>query len=87
MALKSKQDNLPEEFETNEPEQISFEDIDFEAEYVDEDEQQESKKFYTISGKESWYEPQWERYGIADLNIGDEFESASSKTKTKPMMQ
>ena len=65
MALKSK---------TNEEtEQISFDDMEFEAEYVDEDEM-ETKKFFTISGKESWYEPTWEKYTIADLDVGDEFE-------------
>ena len=64
MALKSKS--------TEETQQISFDDIEFEAEYVDEE--QETKKFYTISGKESQYEPDWERYTIADLDVGDEFE-------------
>ena len=78
MALKSKNQELPEDFEVNPVEQkqekISFDDIDFEAEFVDEDEQPETKKFYTISGKESWYEPTWERYSMADLDVGDEFE-------------
>ena len=79
MALKSKTETeLPEEFEVNQSEQISFEDIDFEAEYVDED--QETKKFYTISGKESWYEPTWERYTMNDLSIGDEFEGRPELT-------
>lgn len=64
MALKSKS--------TEETQQISFDDIEFEAEYVDEE--METKKFYTISGKESQYEPDWERYTIADLDVGDEFE-------------
>lgn len=50
-------------------EQISFDDIEFEAEYVDED-KIETKNFYTISGKESLYEPTWEKYGIQDLDIG-----------------
>ena len=50
-------------------EQISFDDIEFEAEYVDED-KIETKNFYTISGKESLYEPTWEKYGIQDLEIG-----------------
>lgn len=53
--------------------QVSFEDLEFEAEFVDEEEL-ETKKFYTISGKESWYEPQWERYTIADLDVGQEME-------------
>jgi len=60
-------------FPTEEPqsEQISFDDLEFEAEYVDEDE--ETKKFYTISGKESKYEPTWEKFKASDLDIGDEF--------------
>ena len=40
---------------------------------MDED-QTETKKFYTISGKESWYEPTWERYNMRDLEVGDQFE-------------
>jgi len=73
MALKSKS-NIPEESieQVSEQVQISFDDIEFEADYVDED--QETKKFYTISGKESWYEPTWEKYGIQDLEVGDTFE-------------
>ena len=73
MALKSKQteDNIVTEVEPINK-QVSFDDLEFEAEYVDED--QETKKFYTISGKESWYEPTWERYTMADLDVGDEFE-------------
>lgn len=72
MALKSK-NNLPEEFETKEEsEQISFEDLEFEAEFIDDEAPR--PKFLTISGKESWYEPTWERYIIADLEIGDTFE-------------
>jgi hypothetical protein len=73
MALKSKS-NIPEESieQVSEQVQISFDDIEFEADYVDED--QETKKFYTISGKESWYEPTWEKYGIHDLEVGDTFE-------------
>ena len=73
MALKSKtQENLPEEFEVTEQKQISFDDLEFEAEYVDEEEL-ETKKFYTISGKESQYEPTWETYKLGDLDVGDEF--------------
>ena len=67
MALKSKK------IEEETTEQISFDDLEFEAEFVDEEET-EIKKYYTISGKESWYEPTWERYGMADLDVGDEFE-------------
>ena len=79
MALKS-QANVPQEsveevinpVERNDN-QISFDDLEFEAEYVDEDEL-ETKKFYTISGKESWYEPNWTKYGMKDLDVGDIFE-------------
>jgi len=74
MALKSKnQETLPEEFEVNEVEQITFDDVigSVEAEYVDEDELENGgKKYFTISGKESQYEPTWEKYGIQDLDIG-----------------
>ena len=76
MALSTKtQANVPVESveEVKQPEQISFDDIEFEAEYVDEEEL-ETKKFYTISGKESWYEPTWEKYGIQDLEVGAEME-------------
>ena len=73
MALKSK-DNLPEEFEVRE-QQISFDDIEFEAEYVDEDELEKGgQKYYTISGKEQQYEPEWERYTIADVDVGQTME-------------
>ena len=81
MALKSKKTNEEEELpfpiegidEEPTTEQISFDDIECEAEYVDED-QLETKKFFTISGKESEYEPTWEKFGMADLDVGDEFE-------------
>lgn len=73
MALKSKQNELQEEFEVQE--QISFDDIEFEAEYVDEEEfENGGQKFLTISGKESWYEPTWEKYGIQDLDVGQTME-------------
>lgn len=73
MTLKSKQNELPEEFEVQE--QISFDDIEFEAEYVDEEEiENGGQKFLTISGKESWYEPTWEKYGIQDLDVGQTME-------------
>ena len=71
MALKSKND--VEIVKENTVQQVSFDDLEFEAEFVEDDEM-ETKKFYTISGKESWYEPTWERYGMADLDVGDEFE-------------
>ena len=79
MALRNKkatEEELPfpiDTEETTQTEQISFDDIECEAEYVDED-QLETKKYYTISGKESEYEPTWEKFGMADLDVGDEFE-------------
>ena len=73
MALsKTVQNELPEEFEIKETNQISFEDIECEAEFSDDE--TPSPKFLTISGKESWYEPTWERYGIQDLEVGAEME-------------
>ena len=71
MALKSKS-TIPEEAIEN-VEQITWDDLEYEAEFVDEDEL-ETKKFYTISGKESWYEPTWEKFKASDLDVGDEFE-------------
>ena len=72
MALKSKQTENNEVLPETESVQISFDDLEFETEFVEDDE--ESKKFFTISGKESEYEPTWERFGIRDLEVGDEFE-------------
>ena len=78
MALKSKKTEeeelpFPIDVEEETDEQISFDDLEFEAEYVDESEF-ESKKFYTISGKESEYNSAWEQYKINELDVGDEFE-------------
>lgn len=73
LSKKTTEEELPFPVDTEETEQVSFDDLEYEAEFVDED-QQETKKFYTISGKESWYEPTWERYGMNDLDVGDEFE-------------
>lgn len=78
MALKNKskktEEELPFPIDVEEvKEQVTFEDLEFEAEFVDEDEL-ETKKFYTISGKESWYEPTWEKFKASDLDVGDEFE-------------
>ena len=68
MALKSKND-----MEEPVVEQISFDDLEFEAEYVDEEEMS-VKKYYTISGKESQYEPEWEKMKASELDIDDEFD-------------
>lgn len=70
MALKSKNEEVIDEPTI---EQVSFDDLEFEAEYVDEEELS-VKKYYTISGKESWYEPEWEKMKATDLDVGDEFE-------------
>lgn len=77
MALKSKKEenNLPDSFTTSE--QISFDDLEFEAEVLSDEELEEMNKtttYYTITGKEQQYEPTWETYTIKDLDIGDEFE-------------
>lgn len=71
MALKSKSEEIVENVEAT-TNQISFDDLEFEADYVDED--MEIKRFFTISGKESEFEPTWEKYNISDLDVGDEFE-------------
>ena len=66
MALKTKTNEEPV------VEQISFDDIEFEAEYIDEEELEEMsvKKYYTISGKEQQYEPEWESFNVSELDVG-----------------
>ena len=78
MALKNKtkkaEEELPFPIEgVTETEQTNFDDLEWEAEFVD-DEDLETKKFYTISGKEQQYEPTWEKYTRRDLDVGDEVE-------------
>lgn len=69
MALSK---NLPNEFEeTPKGEQISFDELEFEAEYT---ENENSNVYYTISGKIQEYEPTWEKYKMSDLEIGDVME-------------
>ena len=75
MALKSKSTIPEESIET--VEQISFDDLEFEAEYVEET---ETKKYYTISGKEQSYEPTLEKMSIRELVVGDEFEGKQEIT-------
>ena len=83
MALKTKahvpQDAVETVNEEPTQEQISFDDLEFEAEYVDE-EQLETKKFYTISGKEQQYEPSWDKMNVRELDVGDEFEGTPEIT-------
>lgn len=52
-------------------EQITFADLEYDLEYEDEN---SIGIRYTISGKESDYEPEWELIRMSELNIGDEFE-------------
>ena len=59
MPLKTKQE---------EQQQLSFDDLEFEAEY------EEERTFLTISGKEYAEVNDWEKYSIHDLNVGDEVE-------------
>ena len=68
MALKSKQNELPEDFEVTE--QISFDELEFEAEY--EEDQGEEKKYYTISGKEQQYNKDYESYKNYECDVGDD---------------
>ena len=72
MALSNTtQSSIPQDAieEVKEVEQISFDDLEFEAEFIDE-EDLAPKKFYTISGKEQQYEPDWEKYSIRELDVG-----------------
>lgn len=78
MALsKQNQEELPFPIDGIEEEptvkQVTFDDLEFEAEVVDE-EDLAPKKFYTISGKEQQYEPDWEKMKMSELDVGDEFE-------------
>jgi hypothetical protein len=81
MALSKS--NIPEEIvEEVKPteEKVSFDDLEFDAEFVDEEEETEPTVYYTISGKEQQYEPTWESYKIGDLDVGDEFEGRQEIT-------
>ena len=74
MALNKKEE-LPFEIETEQTnaEQISFDDIDFETEVLTDEELEEQNsvtKYYTISGKEQQYEPEWEKYNVRELDVG-----------------
>jgi len=66
MALKSKNN---EEFE-----QVTFDDLEFEAEY------EEERTFTTISGKECNDVYEWEPMKSYELDIGDEFEGIPELT-------
>ncbi len=62
------------EFEVTEQEQISFDDLEFEGEAVDEDELNANTQYYTISGKVQQYEPDWERFTVNELDVGTTME-------------
>ena len=72
MALRSKNEEpqIVEKVEerTN---HISFDDLEFEADY---EEERSAVQYVTISGKVQQYEPEWEQYGMQDLDIGNEME-------------
>ena len=77
MALKSKKDEellFPIDVDETTDEQISFDDLEFEAEFLTDEELEELKpqKYYTITGKEQWYEPEWEKFSISELDVGTE---------------
>ena len=73
MALSKS--NIPEEsIEEVSNGQVTWDDLEYEAVFVDEEAPKETKKFYTISGKESIFEPTWEKFGMGDLDVGDTFE-------------
>lgn len=80
MALNTKtKASIPADIEVEEVSngQVSFDDLVFDGEF---EEEREAVQYFTISGKEQQYEPTWERYGILDLDIGDEFEGRPELT-------
>ena len=42
--------------------------------------EEEKKVYYTISGKEQQYNPQWEAYSISDFDVGEELEGVPEVT-------
>lgn len=83
MALNKKEEELPFEIEGTADNQISFDDLEFEGEVLTDEELEEANsvtKYYTISGKEQMYEPDWEKFSIRELDIGDEFEGIPEVT-------
>lgn len=83
MALNRKEEELPFEIEGTADNQISFDDLEFEGEVLTDEELEEANKvtkYYTISGKEQMYEPEWEKFKISDLDVEDEFEGIPEVT-------
>ena len=64
MAIKGKDNN----------EQLSFDDLDFEAEY------EEERTYTTISGKEYQEVQNWEKYGMYDFGVGEDVEGIPELT-------
>ena len=79
MALKSK--NHEEIEEPTIEQQVSL-DLGLEVETVDIDKEAEKERtvYYTISGKEQQYNPQWETYNINDFDVGEELEGVPEVT-------
>ena len=75
MSLRS------EETQDSIEEQVKL-DLGLEVEKVDIDAEAESERtvYYTISGKEQKFNPQWEIYNINDLDVGDELEGEPEVT-------
>ena len=67
-TLKKRGDKMALSKKNNE--QISFDELEFEAEYSE----QREIKYLTISGKEQEYEPTWEKYTLRDLDVGETME-------------
>jgi len=76
MALKSKQNELPEDFEVTE--QISFDELEFEAEY--DENQGEQQTYYTLTGKEQQYNPDYEVTKNYECDIGEYIEGTPEIT-------
>ena len=75
MALQSKKNEKPIE------EQVSL-DLGLEVERVDIDAEAETggQVYYTITGKEQQYNPEWETYNINDFDVGEELEGIPEVT-------
>ena len=76
MAMKTKKSEINEDFEINEQEQVSFDDLMTDLEY----DYEEEKTYTTISGKEYADVHDWEKYGMRDFDIGEEIEGAPEFT-------
>ena len=75
MALKSK---INEDFEVTETEQISFDELEFEAEY--DENQGEQQTYYTLSGKEQQYNPDYEVTKNYECDVGEYIEGTPEIT-------